>query len=142
MKITTHSVDETWKAAAELADMLHPGSVLALQGELGSGKTCFVQGLAIALEIMQPVTSPTFKLVNEYEGRLPLYHLDLYRLGSEEESLFMGIEDYLFGKGITAIEWADRIPGLLPPSTIHINFKVLDDPDSREIIIDDIANKN
>lgn len=135
MKYISKSVDETWRIAAELGRGLGPGAVLALHGQLGSGKTCFVQGLAAALGIKQPVTSPTFKLVNEYQGTLPLYHLDLYRLNGEEESFSMGIEDYLFGEGITAIEWADRIPDLLPDSTIHITFQILEDQNSRKIDI-------
>jgi tRNA threonylcarbamoyladenosine biosynthesis protein TsaE len=120
--VETNSPEETWALAAELAEELGPGTVMALHGDLGAGKTCFVQGLAAALGIDEPITSPTYTLIGEYEGRLPLHHIDLYRLSGPEEALGLGIEEYFDANGITAIEWAERAEGLLPPDLIHIQI--------------------
>lgn len=120
--VETNSPEETWALAAELAEELGPGTVMALHGDLGAGKTCFVQGLAAALGIDEPITSPTYTLIGEYEGRLPLHHIDLYRLSGPEEALGLGIEEYFDVDGITAIEWAERAEGLLPPDLMHIQI--------------------
>ncbi len=123
-RVRTHSPEETWALAAGLADGLAPGTVVALHGELGAGKTCFIQGLAAALGIDEPITSPTYTLIGEYEGRLPLHHIDLYRLAGPEEALGLGLEEYFDAGGITAIEWAERAEGLLPPDLLHIRIEV------------------
>jgi tRNA threonylcarbamoyladenosine biosynthesis protein TsaE len=120
--VETHSPEETWELAAELAGDLGPGTVMALHGDLGAGKTCFIQGYAAALGIAEPVTSPTYTLIGEYEGRLPLHHIDLYRLSGPEEALGLGLEEYFDVNGITAIEWAERAEGLLPPDLLHIQI--------------------
>ncbi len=122
--VETHSPEETWQLATELAGDLGPGTVIALHGDLGAGKTCFIQGYAAALGIDEPVTSPTYTLIGEYEGRLPLHHIDLYRLSGPEEALGLGLEEYFDVNGITAIEWAERAEGLLPPDLLHIRIKV------------------
>ena len=109
------------------------GAVLALHGELGSGKTCFVQGLARALGVEQPVTSPTYTMVNEYRGRCPLVHMDLYRIGDPEELVSMDFEHYLDTEGITVIEWAERSGDWLPGNTLHIYFETGPDLDNRTI---------
>ena len=119
----TNSPEETWALAAELADGLGPGTVIALHGDLGAGKTCFIQGYAAALGIDEPITSPTYTLIGEYEGRLPLHHIDLYRLSGPEEALGLGLEEYFDANGITAIEWAERAEGLLPPNLLHIQIE-------------------
>ncbi len=121
--VETHSPEETWELAAELAGELGPGTVIALHGDLGAGKTCFVQGYAAALGIDEPVTSPTYTLIGEYEGRLPLHHIDLYRLSGPVEALGLGLEEYFDVNGITAIEWAERAEGLLPPDLLHIQIE-------------------
>ena len=121
--VETHSPEETWELAAELAGELGPGTVIALHGDLGAGKTCFVQGYAAALGIDEPITSPTYTLIGEYEGRLPLHHIDLYRLSGPTEALGLGLEEYFDVNGITAIEWAERAEGLLPPDLLHIQIK-------------------
>lgn len=118
----TNSPEETWALAARLADEVKPGTVMALHGDLGAGKTCFVQGLAAALGIDEPITSPTYTLIGEYEGRLPLHHIDLYRLSGPEEALGLGIEEYFDINGVTAIEWAERAEGILPPDLLHIRI--------------------
>ena len=109
----------------KLAARLRAGDVVALTGELGAGKTCLSQGIAAGLGVRTAVTSPTFTLINEHRGRLPLYHMDLYRLDSPVQALAIGIEEYLDGDGVTLIEWAEKITDLLPPRTIHIRLKIL-----------------
>lgn len=121
--VETNSPEETWALAAELANELAPGTVIALHGDLGSGKTCLVQGLAAALGIDEPVTSPTYTLIGEYQGRLPLHHIDLYRLSGPEEAVGLGLDEYFDADGITAIEWAERAEGLLPPDLLHIRIE-------------------
>ena len=116
----TRSPAETKAVAQGLAQQLRPGNVLALHGDLGAGKTCFVQGLAEALAIHRPVNSPTYTLISEYTGRLRLFHIDLYRIRNETEAGNLGLEEYMYGDGVTAIEWAERIQPLLPQDTIHI----------------------
>ena len=117
----------------QFAASLQPGDVVALTGDLGAGKTCLVKGIALGLGVTQDVTSPTFTIIHEYRGgRLPLAHIDLYRLNSERDALNIGIEDYLNGPGITVIEWAERIESLLPPQTKRIRLAVVDD-NSRSI---------
>ena len=122
--VETTSPEETWALAEELAAELGPGTVMALHGELGAGKTCFIQGFAAALGIDEPITSPTYTLIGEYEGRLPLHHIDLYRLSGPTEALGLGLEEYFDVNGITAIEWAERAEGLLPPDMLHIEITV------------------
>ena len=121
----TSSSAETQDWGAQLAASLRAGAVVALHGELGAGKTCLVKGIARGLGITAPVTSPTFTLVHEHSGgRLPLYHVDLYRLDTVAQATAIGIEDYLAGPGVTVVEWAERIEPLLPPDTIHIHLTV------------------
>jgi tRNA threonylcarbamoyladenosine biosynthesis protein TsaE len=111
---------ESW--AAELTG----GEIFALHGVLGAGKTQLVKGLARGLGFEGDVTSPTFTLIHEYlGGRLPIYHIDLYRVRSEKEAVDLGIEEYLPSDGITVIEWPDRIPSLLPPQTRHWELQVV-----------------
>ena len=112
------------KFGEQLAGALHRGDVLALSGDLGTGKTALVKGIARGLGITRDVTSPTFTLVHEYAGgQLPLFHIDLYRLDNVEQALAIGIEDYLNGTGVTAIEWAEKIESLLPARTTRIRMK-------------------
>lgn len=119
---TSESPDETMAVAARVAARLAPGAVLALHGDLGAGKTCFVQGLAAALEVEQAVSSPTYTLVNEYPGPLPVYHIDLYRISDPEEALDFGLEEYFDGPGVTVVEWAERGGDVWPDRTLHLRF--------------------
>ena len=135
-KTVTRSPEETHRVARELLETLKPGAVLALHGELGAGKTCFVQGLALALGIRRAVSSPTFTLINEYAGTgMRLHHVDLYRIRDSFEALNLGLDEYIHGDGITAIEWAERVADLLPPATIHIRMSAGESPDERVIVI-------
>ena len=133
--VISHSPEETRRAAASLAPTLRAGSVLALHGDLGAGKTCFIQGLAEALGVTATVSSPTYTLIGEYQGRLPFYHADLYRLDDAAEALRAGLDEYLHGPGVTAVEWAERAAGLMPPHTIHVRLRAGEQPDERVIEI-------
>lgn len=143
---TTTSVEETLDLGARFASVLDPGTVLALYGALGTGKTHFVKGLARGLGIPPAeVRSPTFTILSVYdEGERPLYHFDAYRVQNPDEFVELGFEDYVHGEGITCIEWAGRIPDLLPPDTIHLRFHHVA-PSKRRITLgapDDIPSGN
>lgn len=131
----SHSPDETWGIARNIVEATSGRTVLALHGELGSGKTCFVKGVALALGIEVPIVSPTFTIVREYKGKRPLHHVDLYRLNSPGEVLAIGFEEYLQADGITAVEWAERAGDLIPPNAIRIRFEALPEPDERAITV-------
>ncbi len=120
------SVQETKALGGALGQTAQAGNVLALRGALGAGKTCLVQGLARGLGVPEtvPVVSPTFTLVNEYEGRLPLYHIDLYRLTRTEELGDLGYEEYLYGQGVCAVEWIDRFPEAYPKAYLGLEIEV------------------
>lgn len=132
MQWQTSSPEETRAVAAQLLPQLTPGTVLCLHGPLGAGKTCFAQGLARALGIRRPVGSPTFTLVNEYRGTLPLAHVDLYRIRGTADALSLGLEDYLdHFPGILLVEWPERAPDLFPPDALHLTFSPGPTPTSR-----------
>ena len=122
--VTTSGPEETHRIAAELLASLGPGTVLALHGELGAGKTCFVQGLARALGVKRAVGSPTFTLINEYPGPLPLYHIDLYRLGADLNPEDLGLNELLHGDGVAAVEWAERLPAGAADERLEIRFEI------------------
>ena len=131
--IISHSPAETFAHGRSLAETLRAGDVLALDGELGAGKTHFVKGIAAGLGCTGDVTSPTFTLVHEYTGgRLPLFHFDFYRLESEDETLRIGLDDYLGAGGILVIEWAGKFPALLPSATRWFHLRA-GEGDVREI---------
>lgn len=123
MKYHTYSEMETEKVGEKLAHTLSPGTVIAFTGDLGAGKTAFTRGLARGLGIPGRVTSPTFTIVNEYEGgRLPLFHFDMYRLSSSEELFDIGWEDYLHRGGVCAVEWSERVHDALEGAiTVNIS---------------------
>lgn len=121
----SHSLEDTARLGAELARAARPGTVVALNGNLGAGKTQLVQAAAAALGVdPRDVTSPTFVLVNEYRGRLPVYHFDAYRLRDDDEFLALGPEEYFEGAGLTFVEWAERVAGCLPPQRLEIRIHV------------------
>lgn len=121
MEYITHSAAETELLGARLAQQLRPGDVIAYLGELGAGKTAFTRGLARGLGIQDPVTSPTYTIVNEYQGRLPLFHFDMYRLHDADELFDLGWEDYLERGGVCAVEWSENVANALEdPITVTI----------------------
>jgi len=124
--IETKSASETVQIGKKIGSRLLSGDVVALVGELGAGKTQFIKGLAAGAGVGKPtyISSPSFTLINEYAGRIPFYHIDLFRLRTEKEAEELGLEEYFQGRGITAIEWADKIPSLLPKEIlwIHIHY--------------------
>jgi|Deesub1362A_J573_1020465.scaffolds.fasta_scaffold14306_2 tRNA threonylcarbamoyladenosine biosynthesis protein TsaE len=131
--LTTQAAEETKRLGALLAPFLRPGDIIALRGDLGAGKTTFVQGVARGLGITRPVTSPSFILINEYPSTPPLFHIDCYRLeDADAEARDIGLEDLLYDDGVCVIEWADRVATLLPPERIDITLMWLG-PDEREI---------
>jgi len=126
--LKTGNAAETKALGEKIGKKLQGGEVIALTGELGAGKTCLTQGLALGLGVnpREYVTSPSFNLIKEYRGRLPLYHLDIFRLNGREELEELGYEEYFYGEGITVIEWAEKAEGLLPAAHLHIELSVLD----------------
>ena len=120
----TKSVSETIQIGKNIGSLLRPDDIVALVGELGAGKTQFIKGLAEGVGVEKPtyISSPSFTLINEYLGRVPFYHIDLFRLEQEKEAEELGLEDYFQAGGITAIEWADKIPSLLPEEILLIHF--------------------
>src|SRR3954468_5341565 len=121
----SNSPAETKEIARRITADLIAGSVLALTGELGSGKTLFTQGLVAALESEATVTSPTFTIVHEYQGgRLPVYHFDFFRMENRQSAVRLGLEDYFCGDGVSVIEWADRFPDLIPEQARWISLEI------------------
>ena len=117
-----------------------PGAVLAYTGDLGAGKTAFTRGLARGLEIPERITSPTFTIVNEYEGgRLPLFHFDMYRLGSSDELFDIGWEDYLARDGVCAVEWSENVEDILDTDTIRVDIRHGESDDQRLITISNMT---
>ncbi len=136
MQITTHSADETQALGQKLASRLAPGNVIAYFGDLGAGKTAFTRGLAQGLGITDPVTSPTYTIVNEYlSGRIPLFHFDMYRLSSSDELFDIGWEDYLSRGGVCAVEWSENVEDALQDAIRVTIEKDADEPDTRHITI-------
>jgi len=123
MEHISHSVTETEAIGEALAKTLKGGDVVAYYGDLGAGKTAFTRGLARGLGCTGRVSSPTFTIVNEHEGRLPLFHFDMYRLSDEEELFDIGWEDYLCRGGICAVEWSERVSGALPEDAITVTIE-------------------
>ena len=136
MEIVTNSPAETEAAGADLAARLTPGSVIAFTGDLGAGKTAFTRGLARGLGVEERVTSPTFTIVNEYEGgRLPPFHFDMYRLGSADELFDIGWEDYLARGGVCAVEWSEHAEGAFEEEPIWVDIRRGESDDQRFISI-------
>lgn len=124
MEYITNSPEETEELGRRLAAVLTPGSVVAYTGDLGAGKTAFTRGLARGLGIEGGVTSPTFTIVNEYEGgRMPLFHFDMYRLGGEEELFDIGWDDYLARGGVCAVEWSENVAGALEGDAVQVDIR-------------------
>lgn len=135
IQISSPGSEFTQALGERLGQLVRPGDVIALQGDLGAGKTNFVQGLARGLNIRQDVNSPTFILANEYQdGRLPLYHIDAYRVEDAEEARGFGLDDYLNSEGVTVIEWAERVRAALPPDRLWIELEYVGENERRMTI--------
>ena len=142
MEYLSHSETETEAAGQALAAKLRPGDVVAYRGDLGAGKTAFTRGLARGLGCHGRVTSPTFTIVNEYEGPTPLFHFDLYRLGGEEELWDIGWEDYLARNGVFAVEWSEIAPGALPENTVYVTLRRRPGAEEeREILVEGVEGR-
>ncbi len=139
MSITFETDNEkaTILLGERLAGFFKPGSVVAFYGELGSGKTTMIKGFAQGLGVRETVKSPSFVIVTEYKGRIPVYHIDLYRITSPDELVEIGVESYLQGDGVCFIEWAERAESILPDNTVRIHLTVT--PSGRKIVIDNLA---
>lgn len=131
--ITTYCEKETILLGKKFSDELKKGDIVALYGELGTGKTQLVKGICDGLGVDQPVTSPTFTLMNQYDGREKIFHYDFYRLNSESEIYDLCVDDYFFSDGISLIEWAEKCENLLPPDRININLSYGESENSRVI---------
>ena len=134
MEFLSHSTAETEAAGEALARRLRPGTVLAYQGGLGMGKTAFTRGLSRGLGCEDRVTSPTFTIVNEYEGRIPLFHFDMYRLPDADALFDIGWEDYLGRGGVCAVEWSERVEDALPEDTVWVRIRRSPENDDWRII--------
>lgn len=136
MEIKTFTPEETYNLGVKIGTQLKSGDIVVLNGDLGAGKTHLTKGIAEGLEVSDYITSPTFTIVNEYSGRLPLYHFDVYRIEDINEMYEIGFEEYIYGRGVSIIEWGDMIRELLPEGVIDIRISKLQE-DERKITIDD-----
>lgn len=135
----THSAEETISLGYKIGQKLKKGDIIAMQGTLAAGKTTITKGIAQALEITDTITSPTFCLISEYYGKMPLYHMDVYRLDGAEDFVNLGTDDMLYGDGVSIIEWSEKIMSELPKKTIILKITPKDDG-SRIIEIDNWNN--
>ncbi|MDD3706096.1 MAG: tRNA (adenosine(37)-N6)-threonylcarbamoyltransferase complex ATPase subunit type 1 TsaE [Clostridiaceae bacterium] len=136
LKIYTGSPEETVEIGKQLGKLLNSGNIVCLTGDLGAGKTAFTQGIAKGLGVKDYVTSPTYTIINEYEGRVPLYHFDVYRLNDVEEMHELGYEEYFFGDGVVVLEWADSVRDIIPPERLWITILNTKGDNSREILME------
>ncbi|MCR5605249.1 MAG: tRNA (adenosine(37)-N6)-threonylcarbamoyltransferase complex ATPase subunit type 1 TsaE [Treponema sp.] len=134
LELHTNTADETIALGEKIGALLKPGDILAMEGTLAAGKTTITKGIAKALGVEDTITSPTFCLVSEYSGKMPLYHMDVYRLDGAEDFQGLGVDDMLYGEGVSIIEWSEKIRDELPRKTITIKLEPADDG-SRTITI-------
>ncbi|MBQ1629114.1 MAG: tRNA (adenosine(37)-N6)-threonylcarbamoyltransferase complex ATPase subunit type 1 TsaE [Treponema sp.] len=135
MTLTTKTAEETIALGKKIGNLLRKGDVIAMQGTLAAGKTTITKGIAQALGIKETITSPTFCLISEYEGKMPLYHMDVYRLEGGEDFVNLGTDDMIYGEGVSIIEWSEKIMDELPKKTIILKLEPQEDG-SRIITID------
>jgi tRNA threonylcarbamoyladenosine biosynthesis protein TsaE len=131
LRLVTHSPEETQHLGTQIGKLARAGDVILLVGGLGSGKTCLAQGIAWGLGIAEYATSPSFVLIREYQGRLPLYHIDFYRLDRIEEVIDLGLEDYLCGEGVCVVEWAEKALAALPQEHLLVELEHLSENERR-----------
>ena len=135
IRLTTKTAEETIELGKKIGNLLTKGDVIAMQGTLAAGKTTITKGIAQALGVKETITSPTFCLISEYSGKMPLYHMDVYRLGGAEDFADLGTDDMIYGEGVCIIEWSEKIMSELPKKTIILKIEPQND-DSRIITID------
>jgi tRNA threonylcarbamoyladenosine biosynthesis protein TsaE len=135
LRTESGSADETLGVAGAIGDLLRAGDVVVLAGDLGSGKTTFAKGIGRALSVAEPVVSPTFTIVRQYEGRLPLVHVDVYRLDHLQELHDLGLEELIDGEAVTLVEWGDVVTAYLPPERLEVRLEAGDDDDERVITV-------
>ena len=135
LSLHTTSREETIQLGQKIGSKLKKGDILAMQGTLAAGKTTITKGIALALGVKEDITSPTFCLISEYEGNMPLYHMDVYRLDGTEDFINLGVDDMLDGNGVCIIEWSEKIMDELPKSTIIIRLEPVGNSDERNITI-------
>jgi len=135
MKLTVNNLKDTEQIGQIISHCLEKGTVLCLDGDLGVGKTSLTQFIAREFGIDEYITSPTFAIIKEYQGRLPFYHMDVYRIDSEDDMYDLGYDEYIYSEGVTIIEWSHKIEGILPEDRINIEIQRLNDQ-SRLMIID------
>lgn len=123
IKFVTNNTEETIELGKKIGNYLRKGDVIAMQGTLAAGKTTITKGIAQSLDISETITSPTFCLISEYEGKMPLYHMDVYRLDNEEDFANLGTEDMIYGNGVSIIEWSEKIMNELPKKTIILKIE-------------------
>ncbi|MBQ0051731.1 MAG: tRNA (adenosine(37)-N6)-threonylcarbamoyltransferase complex ATPase subunit type 1 TsaE [Treponema sp.] len=131
----TNSAEETISLGTKIGNLLKPGDIIAMQGTLAAGKTTITKGIAQALGITEDITSPTFCLISEYEGKMPLYHMDVYRLEGGEDFIDLGVEDLIYGKGVSIIEWSEKVMEELPKKTIILKLEAVEGTTERNITI-------
>ncbi|MDF2892433.1 MAG: putative hydrolase [Clostridia bacterium] len=136
LKIISKSAEHTYKLGTGLGKALQQGDIICLTGDLGAGKTAFTKGIGAGLDIQEFITSPTYTIINEYNGRIPLFHFDVYRLEGVEEMYELGYEEYFFGDGAVVIEWADIVKDIIPQERLWITILRGKEEDTREIIFD------
>ena len=135
LSLHTTSREQTIQLGQKIGSKLNKGDILAMQGTLAAGKTTITKGIALALGVKEDITSPTFCLISEYEGNMPLYHMDVYRLDGTEDFINLGVDDMLYGNGVCIIEWSEKIMDELPKNTIIIKLEPVGNTDERNITI-------
>ena len=142
MEYTVNNVEQTTEIGIQIGKLANPGDIICLTGDLGAGKTHLSKGIAKGLNITDHITSPTFTIVNEYEGRLKLYHFDVYRVNDADEISAIGFDEYIFSDGVSIIEWANYIDELIPEEHISINItKLPEDVNLRKIVIEGFGDR-
>lgn len=141
LRITLNGLGETKKFGIKLGKLLNSGDILCLNGDLGAGKTTLTKSIGLGLGVIDYITSPTFALINEYEGRVKVYHFDVYRLENVEDLYDLGFDEYFYGNGVSIIEWADRIEKLLPKERIALDIEKGKNIDERIISITGYGNR-
>ena len=136
LNLTTSSAEETIELGRKIGAMLKGGEIIAMQGTLAAGKTTITKGIAESLGIKDTITSPTFCLISEYEGKIPLYHMDVYRLDGGEDFINLGVEDMIYGKGVSIIEWSEKVMSELPKQTIILKLEPVENTTNRKITIE------